>query len=190
MTRNETVQLLAMMQAAYPSFYRNMDDPQTAVSIWHDRLKPYPADLVGIAFRRLLDECKFPPSIADVITRVKELTSANDLTPIDLWGIAYGLISRASTITAEEWEAQHPVIKRFFKSTRQLIELGLSDTNAVNTVTKGQFLKQAEMLLRQEELRSQISASPRLQELIAAAGNQLAMPSDKPDLKLVGGGER
>lgn len=68
MTRNETIELLQLLVAAYPS--GKLVANSLTVGIWHDMLKDLPGELVGAAVRRMIATLKFPPSIADVRSAV------------------------------------------------------------------------------------------------------------------------
>ena len=64
MTRNETIQLLAMLSVSYPRFAFTPDE--TTVNMWHGMLKDLPGDVVGVATQRMIATLKFPPTIADI----------------------------------------------------------------------------------------------------------------------------
>lgn len=64
MTRRETIELLQLLIAAYPSSKLAAND--VTVGVWHEMLKDLPGEVVGVAVRRMIATLKFPPTIADV----------------------------------------------------------------------------------------------------------------------------
>ena len=57
MTRDDTIDLLSILKAAYPNFYRDMTrkDADHVISLWSEMFKDEPVELVGLAV-------KFAPS--------------------------------------------------------------------------------------------------------------------------------
>ena len=51
----------------------------------------------------------------------------------------------------EEFEKASPEVKKFFGNVRQVRELAQTNTDVVNSVTKGQFLKQYEVIVNREK---------------------------------------
>lgn len=72
MTQDETIVMLQTITVMWPASKIN-PDPLT-VGIWHEMLKEYSAELVGVAIRSLGATLKFPPSIADVCGEISRLT--------------------------------------------------------------------------------------------------------------------
>ena len=87
------------------------------------------------------------------------------------------MICSASVLTAEDFEKASPEIKKFFGNLRQVVELGRTDIDVVNTVTKGQFLKQYEVLVNRKKEQKLLPQS--MQDFIG----QLA---DKMSVKQIG----
>lgn len=64
------------------------------------------------------------------------------------------MICSGGYMTEEEFDKASPEVKKFFGNVRQVKELARTDIATVNTVTKGQFLKQYEIITeRQREQR-------------------------------------
>lgn len=68
MTKKEAVQLLAILKAAYPNFYKDMsaEEAQGTVSVWSMQFEELPAEIVLIALNKHIATNKFPPSIAEI----------------------------------------------------------------------------------------------------------------------------
>ena len=72
MTREETQKILAVIRAAYPSFYKDntKNDLVIAVNLWHDMLIDETYQDVAMAVKSIIATNKFAPSIAEVIDRI------------------------------------------------------------------------------------------------------------------------
>ena len=75
MTKKEAVQLLAILKAAYPNSYRGMSKEEAAgtISVWTMQFADLPADIVLMALNKLIGSSKFPPSIAEVKSKISSL---------------------------------------------------------------------------------------------------------------------
>lgn len=71
----------------YPNSFKDFKDEKTAVLIetWYELLKDYPAPVVAEAFKASLKVCKFPPTIADIVSRIDEMARANETSDTELW---------------------------------------------------------------------------------------------------------
>lgn len=71
MTKKEAAQILAILKAAYPNFYKDMtsEEAQGTVSVWSMQFADISADIVLMAVNKLISTNKFPPTIAEVKDR-------------------------------------------------------------------------------------------------------------------------
>ena len=76
MTKEETGQVLSMMQAAYPRAFKDMskDSLIATVGLWYDLLGEYHINVVKQAIRALIAEnmTNFAPPIGQVLDKVKK----------------------------------------------------------------------------------------------------------------------
>lgn len=68
MTKKEAAQILAILKAAYPNFYKDMtaEEAQGTVSVWSMQFANTPAEILLMALNKAISVNKFPPSIAEV----------------------------------------------------------------------------------------------------------------------------
>lgn len=68
MTKKEAVQILAILKAAYPNFYKDMsaDEAQGTVSVWSMQFANVSAEIVLMALNKAISTSKYPPTIAEV----------------------------------------------------------------------------------------------------------------------------
>lgn len=75
MTKKETAQILAILKAAYPNFYKDMsaEEAQGTISVWALQFADLPADIVLMALNKAISTSKFPPTIAEIKDKMKSI---------------------------------------------------------------------------------------------------------------------
>lgn len=75
MNRKETAQVLAILKAAYPNFYKNLtpEDAQGIVGVWSMQFADMAADIVLMALNKAISTCKYPPSVAEVKEKISSI---------------------------------------------------------------------------------------------------------------------
>lgn len=90
MTQKEAVQVLAILKAAYPNFYKDMNKNEAmgTVNIWAMQFANMPVDIVLLAVNKLIATSQFPPAISEVKKKFSKLyweayeaLRVNDVTP-------------------------------------------------------------------------------------------------------------
>lgn len=162
MNKEQVIKLLMLLQTAYPRFYVNQtkDELAGAVDLWHDMFKNENANLVFAATKELLGSLKFPPAIADIKEKMYDLTN-NEVDNVDLWNELDKAVRNCLYNTQQVFEGLSPLVKKFVGSPAQLRELAMSDTDTFCTVTKGQFLKQVEILKKREKEKNMMLPESR-----------------------------
>ena len=85
MTRDETINILMMIQAAYPSF--KVPDKTIAVNTWYTLLSEYKYNQVGASLKRYIQTNKngFAPSIGQIIDGISEIFSEDEENEMEAW---------------------------------------------------------------------------------------------------------
>ena len=75
MTKKETLQILAILKAAYPSSYNGMTKEELSgtVAVWMIQFADMPADIVLMALQKHISTNKFPPSIAEIKEKLRNI---------------------------------------------------------------------------------------------------------------------
>lgn len=85
MTRDETLKIMSVLKATYPSFYKDMTrrDAEGVVALWTDMFAEDSYSTVAAAVRAFIvsDSKGFPPVVGQVKQRVTEVTSARSTLP-------------------------------------------------------------------------------------------------------------
>ena len=75
MTQEESLCILAILQAAYPNSYKNVtvDDAASISAIWSAQLADIPAKIVLIAVNKWISSNPFPPAISELKSKIEGL---------------------------------------------------------------------------------------------------------------------
>ncbi len=153
MNKKETVQVITLLAGNYDSIAKKDNtQKQLMIGTWLECLGDLDYRIVLEAVKKSIIESPYPPTIHDVRKNAIELTNPSvQRTAIEAWNEAHKMICNGLYMTEEQFDKASPEVKRFFGSVRQVTELAKSNIDTINTVTKGQFLKQYDALTQQEE---------------------------------------
>lgn len=146
MTQSETASVLALLRAAYPSFYRNMSGGvmDDVLALWYEMFRSEDVRVVKAALRRLIaTHTGFPPDIAAVRKYIEETEACvnGDPTDEELWEIFRHACTDGIYHAQQQFDALPGILKRYAGSPATIHELALSSVETMNTVTKGQFFR-------------------------------------------------
>ena len=166
MTKQETGAILYTMRCAYPAFYSKMSagDLEGIVNLWTTMFAEDDARLVTDAVKDLIVTHRgFPPEIADVKEKIRELIATVSCEPTDeeLWAILREAIKDGMYGAEEQFKALPPVLKRYCGSPSKLRDLAQEDSGTIETVVHGQFLKSIPHMREREEFSKRLSPETR-----------------------------
>lgn len=154
MNRAEITQIITLLAGNYSSISeKTKEQKQMMINTWQECLGDLDYNLVLQAVKKTIIESPYPPTIHDIKKNAVEMINPSmQKTAIEAWNEAYSMICSGLYMTQEQFEMASPEIRKFFGNVRQVKELAQTDLDTVNTVTKGQFLKQYEVIVdRQKE---------------------------------------
>ena len=184
MTRQETAAILKVIKIAYPGFYSKLSrgEMEDWLSVWTTMFADDDPRIVTEAVKDLIQtHTGFPPEIADVKTKMKEIIQAATGEPTDeeLWIILRRALADGIYGAKEQYESLPPVLKSYVRDPSQLREMATMDTDVIDSVVHGQFLKQIPAIRKAQEYRD--SLPEPLKEYIAAACKRIP-DEKKPDM--------
>lgn len=143
MTKADTAAILAVFKIAYPRYYsgKTEDEIGKAISLWHSMLAEYPAELVNAAVKALIATSPYPPTIADVIARIGQLTTEKGLSEVEAWGLVKTAIRDSAYHSTEEFDRLPDDIKATIGSANVLREWALADDGSTETVIASNFMR-------------------------------------------------
>lgn len=184
MNRKEVLSLMAILKAAYPSFYRGMSvpDAEAAVNLWCDMFIDDPPQLVAAAVKALIatDTRGYPPHIGAVKERMRKLVSPDELTEMEAWGIVQKALRNSSYGAKEEFDALPPDIQRTVGSPNQLREWALMDAETVSSVVASNF--QRSYKARAAQSREFASLPPDIRKMISGVADRMVLEGGSEDV--------
>lgn len=143
MTREETLDLLSVLKAAYPNFYRDMTrkDADHVIELWFEMFKDEPAGLVALAVKRHIatDTKGFPPHIGAIKDAIVKIQQPDEMTELEAWGLVQKALRNGYYGAQEEFDKLPPVVQRLVGSPNQLREWAQMDAETVSSVIASNF---------------------------------------------------
>lgn len=177
MNREETTQILIILASNYKFYNEQMSEvgkSDILVKTWQSCFEDIPYKIVANAVKKAMLISQYPPTIAEVRKQAIEMIKPNtNKSAIEAWEEAYKMICNGLYMTEEQFNMASSEVKRFFGNVRQVKELAQCDTDTVNTVTKGQFLKQYEILVEQKQEQQLIPQ--KMQEIIGKLAENMSV---------------
>lgn len=175
MNKQETAQVITLLAGNYNSISeKTKEQKQMMLNTWYECLNDLDYKLVLQAVKKTILESPYPPTIHDVRKNAIEIINPNtQKTGIEAWNEAYSMICNGLYMTEEQFNQSSPEVKKFFGNVRQVKELAQTDIKTVNTVVKGQFLKQYDVIRERE--RQQRLLPKQMQDFIAQISEKMDM---------------
>lgn len=175
MNKQETVQVITLLAGNYDSISKkDSTQKQLMINTWQECLGDLDYRLVLQAVKKTIIESLYPPTIHEIRkSAVEMMNQTQTRTAIEAWDEAYRMICGGLYMTQEQFETASPEVKKFFGNVRQVAELARTDIDTVNTVTKGQFLKQYDVLVQREQERKMLP--PQMQEFTKQLAEKMSI---------------
>ncbi len=160
MTRKEIITILTLLSQTYENFEKRMDTDEkveSMIMLWTECLGDLDYRVVLQAVKMAIISSPYPPTIHEIRKNAIEILKPNEKrSAIEAWEEAHRMICNGIYMTQEEFDKASHEVKKFFGNIRQVQELAKTDSDTVNTVTKGQFLKQYEIITEREKARKML----------------------------------
>lgn len=179
MTRDETIKILMVIQAAYPNY--KPQDKTVAVNVWSEMLSDIPYEKVLSAVKAYIqtDNSGFAPAIGDVREKAHLIFSGeDDLNETAAWSLVLKAIRRSTYYSEEEFAKLPPVVQRAVSSPRQLREWATLEDMDGKALTVIQSNFQRTFRAEQQRERERRKLSPDVLKLMKPMNNPQI--KDKP----------
>ena len=143
MNRIETIQILAVLKAAFPGFCRDLgtDDHEAVVRLWHSQFADCGFEEVSLAIEALISHWTGwgVPPVGAVKEELWKLRHPKELTGKEAWGLMLKAIRSGSARAREEYDKLPPEV-RAVTSPAEISELGMkADIN--HSVEESNFIR-------------------------------------------------
>lgn len=182
MTRDDTLDLLSILKAAYPNFYRDMTrkDADQVISLWSEMFKDEPVEVVALAVKAHIatDKKGFPPHIGAIKDAIVKIQQPDEMTELEAWGLVQKALRNGYYGAQEEFDKLPPVVQRLVGSPNQLREWALMDTETISSVVASNFQRSYKARAAHErEFLALPSEVKQTMTQIAAGMKMPALPS-------------
>lgn len=171
-TRDETIKILMVIQAAYPNY--KPPDKTVAVNVWAEMLSDIPYEKVSAAVKFYIqtDTSGFAPSVGDVRERVRDIFAKEDeLNETAAWSLVLKAIRRSTYYSEEEFAKLPATVQRAVASPKQLREWATLEDVDGKTLTVIQANFQRTFRVEQQRERERNKLSPDVLRLMRPLNN-------------------
>lgn len=131
MTKDETLRVLAILKAAYPSSYNGMTKREAngTVAVWCTQFADVPVDIVLMAVQKLISTNKFPPAISEVKDKIGSIH-------YEAYEMLYS--SNIRELLSDEAKMQY---QRIYDATKDFKLARMSEPSISQMLSGGQMLQ-------------------------------------------------
>ena len=172
MTRDETIKILMVIQAAYPNY--KPQDKTVAVNVWTEMLSDIPYEKISVAVKSYIqtDTSGFAPSVGDVREKVQLIFfGEDDLNETTAWSLVLKAIRRSAYYSDEEFAKLPATVQRAVASPKQLREWATLEDVDGKTLTVIQSNFQRTFRVEQQRERERSKLSPDVLKLMKPMNN-------------------
>lgn len=145
MTQDETKQVLSVLRAAYPNFYKTMpvDDQKNLLLVWSDLFECDDVKQVMLAVKTFIrsNPSQFPPSVGQITDLIYRQTHPTTMTEQDAWNLVYKACCNSIYHSQEEFDKLPVEIQSVVGNHTQLREWAKMDNSELNTVVSSNFMR-------------------------------------------------
>lgn len=141
MTRDETKQILMLMQAAYPNY--NPADKSVTLNMYHEMLSEYPFNSVKMGLKSFIatDNKGYAPSVGQIIAKINVVDGFNQLTADEAWMLVEKAISDGNYHASERFAELPPEVQKVVGSPSRIREWASMDISHVQSVIYSNFAR-------------------------------------------------
>lgn len=174
MTREETIQLLMVIQASYPQF--KIPNKEVTVNMWSTMLSEYPYDRVMVALKSFIvtDSTGFAPSIGQIINKMQMFEQTDEMSEIEAWSLVNKAIRNSSYHSQEEFDKLPPKIQKVLGSASQLRSWAIEE-DLNKSVVSSQFMRSYREIAKRDKEIAMLPDS--MKQLLMETANQLKIES-------------
>ena len=154
MTRDETIELLMMVQAAFPNY--KPQDKTVAVNTWFLMLADYPYQQVQMALKAYIatDTSGFAPSIGQIIDKMQMINSHAEQNEMEAWSLVSKALRNGNYKSKEEFEKLPDLVKEAVGSPENIHNWAQADIKSIESVIQSNFIKSYRLVVnRQKEIQ-------------------------------------
>ena len=179
MNRDETKQILMRIQTTYPN-WKPQGSLSLVVDVWHEYLAEFKYGDIVAAVKRfvLTDTSGFAPSVGQIINQLREMTSGEELSDLEAWGMVSRALRNGTYGANEEFAKLPPLVQKAVGTPANLRNWAMAEDGSVETVIMSQFLRTYKTVCARETKNMMLPPGLRLETMQRAMigakdGNEL-----------------
>lgn len=160
MTKQETMKILSVISATYPTF--KPSDPKATAEVWAEMFKEFEYSDVSNALREYIasDTSGFAPVIGQLTTRIANRTN-NYLEPTEAWSLVYKAICNGTYHSVEEFNKLPPEVQKAIGSPDNIREMASMDNDAMS-VEQSHFINAYRSVIARSKQNDALPPSMRI----------------------------
>ena len=182
LTKEETGKILAVINAYYPYFFKDMnsDGKRAVIDLWSRQFVDYDYAMVNTALDAYIsvDEKGYAPNVGTLKSLIIKMTQPEEMTEIEAWGYVAKALRNSSYSSVEEFEKLPEQIKKIVGSPTQLKEWSMGNLETVQSVIASNF---------QRSYKAKVKSYKEHMALPSSIRNVIEKLADSKDLNLLGG---
>lgn len=179
MDRTETIKIMAILQAAYPQYYRGLKKEHTEpiIALWNEMFLNDRYEIVAAAVKALIatNTSGYPPVIGQIREKIDRIMHGEASTELEAWGMVLRAIQDSTYNASLHFDNFPPEIRAIVGTPSQLREWAMMEPGIVNSVVQSNFMRSYSV---------KVKARKELRMMPDSAKNLISGLTDK--LKMIG----
>ena len=179
MNRAEILKILAVLQTAYPNFYKSISPEQLngTINLWQEMLSDDTYEEVGVAVKMLISTKTdaFPPVVGQIKEQLYKSRNAGQLSESEAWSLVYNAVQQGSYHSKEAFEQLPEVVRQAVGSPEVIRQWAMENTDSLS-VHESNFKR---------AYRMQLETKKELDMLPEALKKQINLLAEQKQMKLI-----
>ncbi len=179
MNIDETAAVLAVLQTAYPQFYRNISRQQAdaTIELWAEMFAAEDFEVVKAAVKAHIasDTKGFPPHIGAIKEAIRKITHPDEMSEMEAWGYVATALRNSGYNSVAEFEKLPPVVRRIVGAPSQLREWAAMDSDTVQSVVQSNFMRSYRA--RSQSEQEYLALLAEVKEIMAQLADSMSLPA-------------
>ena len=145
MTKDEMVEIMAIITAAYPRFYDKQTDVDkiAALRLWYRHFMSISYDIMLQAADAVIATNKYPPTIAEINEKIDLLLRDNseNMSETEAWSYVSKAIKNSLYNYENEFNMLPPIVQKIVHNAYQLCEWAGMDESTIQSVVASNFVR-------------------------------------------------
>jgi hypothetical protein len=178
MTIQDIVQIMEIIEIAYPNFYKSQDNKERkkAANLWAVMFAEDDPLTVAAAVKAFIaaDEKGFPPTIGIIKNKIADIKNDGEMAEYEAWNEVKKAVSNGLYGASEEFAKLSPVLQRLVGSPNKLREWAQMESEGLEKVVGSNFMRSYRSRAASEREHSMLPAD--VKKFIAALSDKMKMP--------------